>query len=348
MDRSRTLALTGREARRAGGDPVSDADAVIRTRGLSKSYGSIRALTELELVVPRHSIFGLLGPNGSGKSTAMKLLLGLVRPTSGRGSIFGLDIVQDSVTIRRRVGYLAQEPRFYGHLTAIETLRFVLRFFDHIPAADHDKRVASALEIVGLRGKANRPVRGLSGGERQRLGLAQAVIHDPDLLILDEPAAALDPMGRSDVLDILERLKERATVVYSTHILDDVQRVSDRVAILKAGRLVAQAPIERLLAAEQGASYELVLSGAPDGLRDELRRQAWIESVNFQFGATGTTWSVTVNDTDAAEASLLRMVLRHPEVRVLEFSRSRAELEDVFHDLVSGGDHDEPGGTVTA
>lgn len=318
-----------------------EVDTVIETGVLSKAYGSVQALTGLNLKVPRHSIFGLLGPNGSGKSTAMKLLLGLVRPTSGWGRVFGLDIERDSVEVRRRVGYLAQEPRFYEHLTARETLRFVLRFFDHIAHSERERRVASALELVGLEAKADRPVRGFSGGERQRLGIAQASIHAPDLLILDEPAAALDPMGRRDVLDILRRLRERATVVYSTHILDDVQRVSDRVAILKAGRLVAQAPIAELLAGDAGAVYAMVLQGAPESLRDELACLPWVTAVTASRGADAESWVVTVSDADAAEAKLLRLVLREPGARVLEFRRSRAELEDVFLDLMRGGEHAE-------
>lgn len=318
--------------------------AVIRTRDLAKRYGDTVALAGLDLEVPRNSIFGFLGPNGAGKSTAMKLLLGLSRPSGGGGTIFGLDIVRESLAIRERVGYLAQEPRFYGHMTARETLRFVLRFFGRRPEPDVDARVAEALAIVGLEDRADRPVRGYSGGERQRLGIAQASIHDPELLILDEPAAALDPMGRSDVLAILARLRERATVFYSTHILDDVQRVSDRVAIMHRGRLVAQAPIESLLAGGEGTTYDVVLAGAPAGLRDRLEALPWVTAVTAMADAppaAGVGWRITVDDEDAAEQELLRRLLREPEVRVRAFRRSTVELEDVFLDLVRGGEDDE-------
>jgi len=199
----------------------------IETLGLSKSFRGVNALSGLDLRVPEHSIFGFLGPNGAGKSTTIKLLLGLIRPTAGTGRVFGLDIVQENVSIRKRVGYLAQDPRYYDHMTARETLRLTARFFYEGPAGAIEERVNETLDLVGLREKADRPIKGFSGGERQRLGIAQAQINYPDLLILDEPAASLDPMGRKDVLDIMERLRKHCTVFYSTHILDDVQRVSD-------------------------------------------------------------------------------------------------------------------------
>ena len=169
---------------------------LIETKGLSKSYNGVQALKSLDLTVPRNSIFGFLGPNGAGKTTTMKLLLGLTRPTSGGGTLFGQDIVRDSVEIRKRVGYLAQYPRYYEHMTARGTLRFTARFFYTGPKAEIEARIAETLELVGLAGKADRPIQGFSGGERQRLGIAQAQINHPDLLILDEPAASLDPQGR--------------------------------------------------------------------------------------------------------------------------------------------------------
>ena len=313
---------------------------VIRTRELAKRYGDTVALAGMDLEVPRNSIFGFLGPNGAGKSTAMKLLLGLARPSSGSGTVFGLDIERQSVAIRERVGYLAQEPRFYGHMTARETLGFVLRFFGRRPDADVDQRIAEALALVGLVDKADRPVRGFSGGERQRLGIAQAWIHDPDLLILDEPAASLDPMGRSDVLAILARLRERATVFYSTHILDDVQRVSDTVAILDRGRIVAQAPIEHLLAGDEGTTFEVTLTGALAGLRAQVEELPWVTTVVTMPTDGDTLWRVAVSDEDLAEDLLLRRLLSEPGVRVRAFRRSAVRLEDVFLDLVRGGPDD--------
>ena len=272
-------------------------------------YGGVTALQALDLRVPRHAIFGFLGPNGAGKSTTLKLLLGLARPTAGSATLFGLDSVRESVAIRRRVGYLAQEPRFYDHLTARETLRFAAHFFYTGPPEAIAARVDATLDLVGLADRADRPVKGFSGGERQRLGLAQAQIHQPELLILDEPAAALDPVGRRDMLALLERLRHRATIVYSTHILDDVQRVSDRVAILDRGRLVAQAPVEELLAGSAPTSYHLVLAGDAREAHARVARQPWVASLDVLTSNGRTEWRVQVTDPRAAEAQLLGRVV---------------------------------------
>jgi ABC-2 type transport system ATP-binding protein len=246
------------------------APLVIDTRGLSKSYKGVEALKPLDLKVPKHSIFGFLGPNGSGKSTTIKLLLGLAKPTGGSGTVFGRDIVEESIEIRQRVGYLAQDPRYYDKMTARQTLLFAAGFFYSGPKAAIEERVVETLELVGLTDKADRPIKGFSGGERQRLGIAQAQINHPDLLILDEPAAALAPMGRRDVLAVMERLREHTTIFYSTHLLEDVQRVSDSVAILKDGELIAQAPIEELLAGTGAVVYTLTLKGdAEDALQGD-------------------------------------------------------------------------------
>ncbi len=176
---------------------------VISTQGLSKSYKNIHALKALDLKVHKNSIFGFLGPNGAGKTTTIKLLLGLARPTAGAGRVFGMDIARDSTEIRKRIGYLAQDPRYYEYMTARETLRFTARFFYSGPPARIEARIAETLELVGLSDKADRPIKGFSGGERQRLGIAQAQVNYPDLLILDEPAASLDPQGRRDVLEVV-------------------------------------------------------------------------------------------------------------------------------------------------
>ena len=231
---------------------MNESDAtVIHTQGLTKTYAGVTALKSLDLKVSQHSIFGFLGPNGAGKTTTIKLLLGLARPTSGGGTVFGYDIQRGSEDIRKHVGYLAQDPRYYEHLTARQTLRFTARFFFTGPKASIEARIAETLKLVGLEDKADRPIKGFSGGERQRLGIAQAQINYPDLLILDEPAASLDPQGRHDVLEVMERLRKHTTIFYSTHILADVQRVSNTVAILNRGQLIAQAPIEQLLAGSE-------------------------------------------------------------------------------------------------
>ncbi len=253
------------------------AETVVRTEGLTKSYDGTDAVRGLDLVVPRHSVFGFLGPNGAGKTTTMKMLLGLIRPSAGSGSVFGLDIVEHSPDIRARIGYLPQDPRFYEHMTARQTLRFAAGFFFSGPQAAIEDRVDAMLHLVGIADKADRPIKGFSGGERQRLGIAQAQIHEPELLILDEPAAALDPLGRRDVLGIIEGLGATSTVFYSTHILDDVQRVSDTVCILNNGEIVAQGPIAQVLDGGTGVTYSVEIQGDAQRAKQALLAEEWVD-----------------------------------------------------------------------
>ena len=316
-------------------------DLVIETYGLTKRFGSVQALESLNLQVPRGSIFGFLGPNGAGKSTTIKLLLGLSRPTAGSGQIFGLDVRTQSVAVRRRIGYLAQEPRFYDDLSVRETLRFVAHFFTSGPSATLERRIDETIDLVGLQDKADRPIRGFSTGERQRLGIAQAQVHEPELLILDEPAASLDPMGRHDVLEIMQRLRERGTTVfYSTHILSDVQRVSDTVAILNRGRLVSQAPIDALLS-RGGDTYTLALRGDAQPALQRLAHEPWIKNVDVLSQNGTTRLKVHVSDEQAANAQLVQLVTAGGSATVQEFWHDKPDLEDVFLKLVDEGKSSE-------
>jgi len=313
---------------------------VIKTHGLSKTFGNVQALRNVDLVVPRHSIYGFLGPNGAGKTTLMKILLGLTRPTRGGGSIFGRDIVTESVSIRERIGYLPQHPRFIEKMTARENLEFTAKFFFSGPQNKIQERCAEMLELVGLSGKADRPIEGYSGGEKQRLGIALAQVNYPDLLILDEPASALDPLGRQAVLDIMARLKKYTTIFYSTHILDDVQRVSDTVAILNQGQLVASGPIETILNGKDVLVYTLSVKGAPNQLENRLNELPWVTHIQIVHQNGNSVFQVSVSDETAAEETLLRAVLDDPAVTVTEFSRKKNDLEEVFMEIVKGIDDD--------
>jgi ABC-2 type transport system ATP-binding protein len=318
-------------------DPAAPApsvkDAVIHTIGLTKTFGHVQALQGIDLTVPHNSIVGFLGPNGSGKTTAIKLLLGLSRPTAGKATLFGMDSIQDSLAIRSRVGYLAQDPRFYTHMTARETLEFTARFFYRGPAEAIRARIDETLELVGLEDKADRPTKGFSGGERQRLGIAQAQINYPDLLILDEPAAALDPVGRRDVLDVMERLRAYTTIFYSTHILDDVERVSDYVAILDHGRMVASSTTAALLDGDS-ATYELTIRGDEQAVFRALRTHPWVSNIITASQKGSTVMTISVTDEQAAESGILRSVIAIDEIVVTAFGRKHFNLEDVFLQLV--------------
>lgn len=315
--------------------PAAPAEAAaIQTRSLTKRFAGVEALHDLDLSVPRNSIFGFLGPNGAGKTTTIKLLLGLARPTAGVVRVFGMDSARESLAVRRRIGYLAQEPHYYNHLTARQTLEFTARFFYRGRSSALAARIEESLELVGLSDRADRAIRGFSGGERQRLGLAQAQINNPDLLILDEPAASLDPVGRRDVLDVMRRLKQHATIFYSTHILDDVQRVSDQVAILDRGRLVASAPTGELID-DGGGGYSVTVRGDGAAAVAALRAMPWATSVSSQAAGQTSTLDVRVSDQAAAESGLLAAVLA-TGTTVTAYGRVTRDLEDVFIRLVEG------------
>jgi ABC-2 type transport system ATP-binding protein len=320
---------------------VEATDLVVQTTGLSKSYDGVNAVDSIDLRVPRHSVYGFIGPNGAGKTTTMKMLLGLIRPTSGSGSIFGLDIVKDSSEVRRRIGYLPQEPRFYPRMTARETLRFAASFFFSGPRDRVEARIDEMLELVGLADKADRPIRTLSGGETQRLGIAQAQIHAPELLMLDEPAAALDPLGRRDVLGILEQFRATSTVFYSTHILDDVQRVSDIVCILKDGHIIRQGPLGDVLASGDDSVFTVVIEGDVEAARAALLEQEWVDTVDVDGGGSTARLRIAVSDVDIAAARLQRILLADDSLIIKEFSRPAPSLEDVFVGLVEEGPSDD-------
>ena len=293
----------------------------------------MHALKTLDLHVPQKSIFAFLGPNGAGKTTTIKLLLGLLKPTRGSGKIFGMDIVRDSVDIRTRIGYLPQDPRFYEHMTARQTLDYTAKFFYTGPQAEIDKRVNGMIELVGLEGKADRPIKGFSGGERQRLGIAQAEVNYPDLLILDEPAANLDPQGRRDVLEVMTRIRKYATIFYCTHILDDVQRVSDQVAIINQGELITQAPIEELLVGTGDLVYLVTLKGNTERAYTQVTQQPWVSKIEVSQNGDQTAWQVSVTDKAAAEDHLMSLLVSNG-LKVSNFGRKEQNLEDIFINIV--------------
>jgi ABC-2 type transport system ATP-binding protein len=303
---------------------------VIETQGLCKSFGSIQVIQNVSLSVPKNSIFGFLGPNGAGKTTLIKLLLGLVKPTSGGGTIFGHDMVKDSIEIRRKIGYLAQHPSYYTHMTARETLRFKagLYYMD-----DASNLIDESLLLVGLEDKADRPIKKYSGGEMQRLGIAQAYVSRPELLILDEPAASLDPMGRRDVLEIMDALKQHSTVFYSTHILDDVQTVSDAVAILNHGKLIAQGPIENFLNGGTDLRYTIKIKKDPQPAYQLLSKQPWVSNVELKIGSPSIL-NVSVSNEATAEENLLKLLVNGTENILIDFRKTEFELEEVFMKMV--------------
>ena len=315
------------------------APTAIEARGLTKRFGAVLALDRLDLEVPRGSIFGLLGPNGAGKTTTIRILTGLARPTDGSATVAGVVVGLDRPELRRRLGYLDQDPRFYSWMRGRELLELVGRLHGLAGPALRT-RVDEMLERTGLRAAAGRRIGGYSGGMRQRLGIAQALLHRPEILFLDEPVSSLDPEGRRDLLELIGGLRGEATVVFSTHVLADVERVCDRVAILDRGRLVTEGPLDRLLAEHARPIYRLVPAAGQDGaipeLEDRLRGEPWVTDVAADHGLV----RITVSDPDAAARRLLPLVVA-AGVALESFERVRPTLEDVFLELVGPAAPDE-------
>jgi ABC-2 type transport system ATP-binding protein len=306
----------------------------IETIGLTKHYPGVAALSDLSLAVPSGSIYGFLGPNGSGKSTTLKLLAGLIRPTSGSANVFGVPL-SAGAAYRSEVGYLAQDPRFYDWMTGRETLEFVADLGANTSSTDRSA-IDAVLGRVGLRDAADRPTRTYSGGMRQRLGIAQALVTDPRVVLLDEPASALDPIGRREVLDLLAELRGDVTVFYSTHILDDVQRVSDHVAILDGGRLVRASSTSDLLASFTADRLVVVLARATDQTAVELASIPEVTSVEPD-GRDGEARRYIVrilpDSADAAQRAVMHLAADQ-DLIVVENAVSRLDLEDVFFRLI--------------
>ena len=305
----------------------------ISMAGLTKHYKGVEALTDLTLDVPAGTVYGFLGPNGAGKTTAMKVIAGLARATAGGATVNGVT-VSPAGTHRRHLGYLAQDPRFYGWMTGRETLRYVARFRG--ADAGREQRISTLLERVGLAEAGERRTSTYSGGMRQRLGIAQALVGRPAVILLDEPVSALDPIGRKAVLELMQELKGETTVFYSTHILDDVQRVSDHVAILDHGRLVKAAPTHVLLGSFTKNMLRVVLGGASTETEAALRELAGVASVTVA-SREADVWSYDVTTDDRASTTVQGEITRFAVdagLTLINNSQETLDLETVFLRLI--------------
>jgi ABC-2 type transport system ATP-binding protein len=326
-----------------GGGPSrgvpTERPAAVACRGLTKRFGGasgVLAVDGLDLDVPAGSVFGLLGPNGAGKTTTLRLITGLARATAGEVTIDGVRVATErGPATQRSIGVLDQDPRYYGWMTGRELVELAGRLQGLTAFAAHE-RAAETLALVGLADAARRRIGGYSGGMRQRLGIAQALVARPRLLVLDEPVSSLDPEGRRDLLVLIEELRASATVIFSTHVLADIERICDRVGILDHGRLLTEGPLDELLARFAMPLYRLEpepgQEPAVTALVARLRETPWIDGVRDDAGRV----VVSVTDEPAASAGLLPMVVA-AGVRLLAFERVRPTLEDVFLRLVGRG-----------
>jgi ABC-2 type transport system ATP-binding protein len=295
---------------------------------LTKVFGVKKALDAVSLTVPQGSVFGFLGPNGAGKTTALRILAGLAHPTSGTALIFGQDVRTAGNEIRAQLGFLPDVPGFYPWMNARRFLQFSGELFG-LSGRVLDDRVQGLLELADL-ADVNDRIRGYSRGMRQRLGLAQALINAPRLLLLDEPTSALDPIGRKEVLDMVVSLGGRTTVFFSTHILGDVERVCDSVAILNKGKVVVQSPIEQLKTRHGGHRVVVDVGAGADRLAEALAGAPWLSTL--ERGENGLLL-LTVSDVEAAHHRI-PAVVADLDLGLKRLETEEASLEDVFVELV--------------
>jgi len=308
-----------------------DEPAAIELRGLTKRFGDAIALDGVDLVVRPGVVFGFLGRNGAGKTTALRILSGLARPTAGTAHVLGHDVERATDAVRARIGFLPDVPGFYPWMTAREYLEFAGRLFG-LDKATLDARATALLEMAGLASVTTR-VGGFSRGMKQRLGIAQALINAPSLLMLDEPTSALDPIGRREVLEMVASLRGRTTVFFSTHILADVERVCDAVAILERGRVVASAGVAELTA--RATANRLIVevedSVAAAAVAGALAGRAWLKSIETD----GRALHLAVSDLPSAQREIPAAIAA-AGMALRRFEIGETSLEDVFVELVGG------------
>jgi ABC-2 type transport system ATP-binding protein len=300
-------------------------EILVRTFGLTKRYGARTAVDGLDLDVRRGDVFALLGPNGSGKTTTIGMLLGLVRPTAGRAEIFGLSVPDDLPAILRRVGAIVEIPTFYPHLSGRDNLRAFARV---LGVADAEKSVAAALTQVDLEARGGDKFATYSLGMKQRLGIAAALLNDPELLILDEPTNGLDPAGMVQVRELIRRLGQQGrTVILCSHLLHEVEQVCDQAAILQGGRPIAQGPVADLRRGRRGIELQ-----TPDRDRaaEALLDLDWVKGVTPVLLDTGPGLFVQVAPERAYEVSA---TLAQQGIYLSLLRPRQASLEDVFLDL---------------
>lgn len=337
---------TGGAPGASAADPApAPGEVLVRTRALTKRYGELTAVDRLDLEVRAGEIFGLLGQNGAGKTTTILMLLGLTEPTSGEARVVGLDPARHPLEVKRRVGYLPDSVGFYGDMTGRQNLRYTARL-NGLPPGETEGRIAEVLEQVGLAGRADSRVETYSRGMLQRLGIADALVKDPAVLILDEPTTAIDPIGVVEILELLRRLvRERGlAVLLSSHLLTQVQSVCDRIGIFAAGRLIGRGTLAELARQYGGEAAELIVSVETDGGTTADAVGARLRSVDGVMSADPSlqeapgewAWHVRVAG-DAAEPAVRTEMfgtIASAGLRLTGFSRRPPSLEDIYRHAV--------------
>lgn len=314
---------------------------MIRVQNVSKNYGERQAIKDLNFEIKTGEVVGFLGPNGAGKTTTMKMLTGFMTPSSGNIEICGFDVQKNPIEVKQKLGYLPETPPLYFDMTVEKYLNYVADL-KKVPKKDKTKNIEEVLESLRLTEVKNRLIQNLSKGFRQRVGIAQALVSNPEILILDEPTVGLDPSQVSEFREILKVLKGSRTIILSTHILQEVQASCERVIIINNGQIVAQNTIEELTsmasrsnANSVGASIVKVIlkvNRPGDEFRKLLARQNFIESVSLMNGLNSKSYEIICENNETNFESIIRLVLDE-KVGLQEFKKDSILLEDVFVEL---------------
>lgn len=315
-------------------------EVMIRVENLTKDYGAFRAVDGVTFDVHKGEVLGFLGPNGAGKSTTMKMLTCFLAPTGGKATVAGHDVFDASLEVRKRIGYLPEDTPIYRDMTVREYLTFVADVRG-MEANLRDKRIKEIGGRCGLGDAAGKLVGELSKGFRQRVGLAQAMLHDPDILILDEPTSGLDPNQIVEIRDLIKEVGKEKTVLLSTHILPEVQATCSRILIISGGKLVADGTPEELRARDRGARYRVVLEAngvAKDAIRERLTKVSGVSRCEITSADGGEhAFKIDASTADDLRKPLFRAAVDN-QWTLLELVRESASLEDVFRHLTTGDD----------
>lgn len=301
----------------------------ISVKNLSKKFKHFSAVDDLSFEVTKNHVVGFLGPNGAGKTTTLRMLVGLSKSTSGRIEINGQEVIFGESGTNNTIGYLPELPSMYQWMSGYEYLDFIAKIFKFSDSKRQIK-IAELLKLSGLTEAKDKRISTYSGGMKQRLGIAQALLNDPKVLILDEPVSALDPIGRKEVLAFIEKLKIDRTVLFSTHILSDVDRICDDVIIIKNGKLVVSSPLSELKAKYASAVLEIDFSKNPKTIVGDLTKQEWVQKT-VQNGNKLRVW---LTDNNSFENNLPLKFLMNYKIGILKYGLSLPETEDLFIELL--------------
>lgn len=301
----------------------------IKVEHLSKQFGEHHVINQVSFTVPQHCIFGFLGQNGAGKTTTMKMILGLLKPTAGQIEVFGENVTYGETKTNRYIGYLPDVPEFYHYMTPREYL-ILCGKMTGMTRQQIKLKSDELLQLVGL-SDVNRKIGGFSRGMKQRLGIAQALLNEPKILICDEPTSALDPVGRKEILDILLKVKEQTTVIFSTHILSDVERICDQIAVLHEGKIVLSGDLSEVKNQYRQDAIRLTLESGEvvQELKSLLTSVSGVNRIELE----GTEVTIYVDNLKVVSPSLLNLLASH-QVMLIKYEILEPTLESLFMEVI--------------